>query len=50
MRNSTRERRRFTGTGGGQNTEILSRRLTNNAGLFVIECHGTFREDKTVTH
>jgi hypothetical protein len=39
-----RERCRFAGTGGGQNAEVLGRRLANDRGLLVIEGDGSFWE------
>lgn len=39
-----RERCRFARAGGGQNTEILGRWLTDDRGLFVIESDGSFGE------
>ena len=46
----TCQRRRFSGTGGGQNTEILGGRTTDNARLFIIQCKGSFCEGEPVTH
>jgi hypothetical protein len=40
--------RGFAGTGGSENTEVLMGRLSDNAGLFVIECDSAFAEFEAI--
>jgi hypothetical protein len=48
MRNARCQRRRFTGSGRGQNTEIFPRGLADNSGLLIVERDCTFAELESI--